>query len=250
VSVVSLANNHAWDYGPGAFFESLRHLAEAGVHVAGASLKPGEAGEPVVTRVRGWSVAWLAVTDLWNQGERGVALAGPHIAFAHAARSAERVARARAEHDIVLVSYHGGKEYSEHVAPEARVVGSAVLAAGADAVIGHHPHVPQGVEWFGRQPLLYSLGNLVFGPHRGHPWTGRGFLARLTFRDAAAPSRRAALELELCPYRIVDGVPRLVGRADFGAFHRHQLRLNTVAGFSRTAPPDALGCMRIVPLAS
>jgi hypothetical protein len=68
-------------------------------------------------------------------------------------------------------------------------------------VIGHHPHVVQGVEWVGGRPIFYSLGNLLMRMHKDHPWTEFGFMARLEL------SRRGALKVEACPYRIFGITP-------------------------------------------
>src|SRR5262249_62113118 len=81
-----------------------------------------------------------------------------------------------------------------------RILRAAVLA-GADVVIGHHPHVTQGVGWVKGRPILYSLGNLLFRMHKDHPWTELGFMARLELTRGAAPVDYA------CPYRIFGITP-------------------------------------------
>jgi poly-gamma-glutamate capsule biosynthesis protein CapA/YwtB (metallophosphatase superfamily) len=243
IELVSVANNHAWDYGASGYFETLTHLESARVTYVGGSREPVDFTAPRSVSVRGWSTAWFAVTDIWNTGPDTARVAAPHVAFAHPAAVAHAVSEARARHDLVIVSYHGGAEYSEHIAREQREFARAVMAAGADAVIGHHPHVPQGVEWFGDRPVLHSLGNLVFNHHRDHAWTGRGFLARLRFAAGAAP------RVELCPYYITDGGPVTV-EADAGggeAFRRHLKRVGSYAGASDVGPPGEYGCMRVTP---
>jgi poly-gamma-glutamate capsule biosynthesis protein CapA/YwtB (metallophosphatase superfamily) len=242
IELVSVANNHAWDYGKSAFLESLQHLAHAGVAYTGGSRSDGGAFEPQRIVVRGWSTAWFAVTDIWNSGIEGEPEAEPHVAFARSGAVLGAIERARSKYDLVLVSYHGGCEYSEHIAREQRAFARAAMAAGADAVIGHHPHVPQGVEWFEERPVLYSLGNLVFNQHRDHAWTGRGFLARMTFVP------RKPVRLELCPYRITEEGPVAAFAdvpPDFGAYERYLRRVTAYAGFSDIGVPDAQGCMLV-----
>jgi poly-gamma-glutamate synthesis protein (capsule biosynthesis protein) len=107
-----------------------------------------------------------------------------------------RAARAAPGVDAVVVSYHGGGEYIEAPMPRARVVARAAIDAGADAFLGHHPHVVQGVEIRRGRPIFYSLGNLLMRPNERHPETALGALARLRLR------RRAPPEIELCPVRI------------------------------------------------
>lgn len=244
IQLVSFSNNHVWDYGRPAFFETLQHLDEAGVHYVGASSRQGDAQKPRTLSIEGWSVAWLAVTDVWNAGQGARRQADGHVAFADVDEVCDAVKTARSQHDAVLVSYHGGKEYTQHVAKEPRAFARAVLQAGADAVIGHHPHVPQGVEWVRERPALYSLGNLRFERHGDHPWTSRGYLAQLTFADDEAP------HLTLCPYRIDDDGPAPVTPDEprgLSAEHyrRHFIRITSFAGFSEVGELDDRGCFSV-----
>ena len=147
----------------------------------------------------------------------------------------------------VLVSYHGGREYSDVPAQEPLDVAKAVMAAGADAMLGHHPHVPQGIGWFGDRPAIYSLGNLVFGKYRDDEWTARSFVARLTF----GADRR--IELAACPYIIDGGVPKLAAGSGWSgwetAFRAYLRRSSSYASIAGTevGSPDELGCLPVHP---
>ncbi len=241
--VVSVANNHIWDYGERGFLETLDALEGAGVRYAGASRRPGEQYRPTVLSVNGWSIALFAVTHVWNPGDFRGHEADERVAWANAAPLTAEIRRARAEHDLVLVSYHGGREYSDVPAQEPLDFAKAVMDAGADAVLAHHPHVPQGVGWFEQRPVFYSLGNFVFGKHRDVPWTARGFVARLTFKADRS------VEAAACPYRIEQGVPRRADTATWpgwdGTFRTHLRRTSSFAGVSGTevGTPDEDGCL-------
>jgi hypothetical protein len=198
--MVSVANNHMWDFGKRALLETLEHLEAAGIAYAGASRKPGRAYQPVVLRVRDWSIALFAVTHIWNQPPYRKHPGRFHVAWADYSRLHRSLKRARREHDVVLVSYHGGGEYIDRQLPVTRQFAAAVMRAGVDALIGHHPHVTQGVQFHGARPVLFSLGNLVFEPFVSTE-TKRGFMARLVF-DRARPGQPAAVQL--CPYWIGD----------------------------------------------
>lgn len=198
IDIVSVANNHSWDYGLEGFSQTLDNLNIAHVHYAGGSLKRNEQYHPTVLKVGGWSVALFAVTEVWNPGAFERHEGRDYVAWADIEKLRPELARARKENDVVLVSYHGGKEYQENPSVEQIVFSRAVMALGVDAVIGHHPHVPQSVAWFGDRPAFYSLGNLVFGVHRDHEWAGRSYLARLTFFSNG--KRR----VEACPF-VIDG---------------------------------------------
>jgi len=242
--VVSVANNHAWDYERRGFLDTLTALEGAGVPFAGGSRLPGSQYEPVVLTVKGWSVALFAVTHLWNPGGFANHEAREHVAWADDPRLLQALRAARKTHDLVLVSYHGGKEYVENAAQEPLDFARSVMAAGADAVLAHHPHVPQGVGWYEGRPIFYSLGNLVFGRHRDHPWTGRGYLARLTFM----PDKR--VEVAACPYLIDKSLPHLaIEPAAQQMVVRYLRRASTFASAVGTdvRAVDEQGCFELVP---
>lgn len=245
--VVSVANNHVWDYGERGFLETLDALERARVRYAGASRTPGEQYRPAVLTVKGWSIALFAVTHVWNPGEFETHDAVDRVAWADAGVLAREIRRARAEHDLVLVSYHGGREYADTPAQEPLDVARAVMDAGADALLAHHPHVPQGIGWFGGRPAFYSLGNLVFGKHRDHAWTARGFVARLRITE------HRSIEVAACAYLIEQGVPRRAANGAWpgweDALRRYLRKSSSYAGVAGTevGAADADGCLPVRP---
>jgi len=168
----NVANNHAMDAGAVGFVETTRHLAEAQVHVVGTdslpALVPLPAGDTLA--ILGFSV--------FSAGPDARDLAG---LTRHVARTARRYAR-------VMVSLHMGAEgrdaqrtpdTPERFAGEDRgnpvAIARAAVAAGADLVIGHGPHVLRAVEWRGTSLVAYSLGNLAtYGPFSREPPLDRG----------------------------------------------------------------------------
>ncbi len=198
VNVVSIANNHAWDFGKGALFETLDHLAAKQIAFAGASKQRGRFYEPAVLRIKGFSIAVFAVTQIWNQPPFRKHPGRFHVAWANLAKLKGVLVEARKKHDVVLLSYHGQGEYIEHPMPGARRFVEGAMKTGLDAVIGHHPHVPRGVAFHDGRPAFYSLGNLVFEPWIS-PWARVGMLVRLTF-ERSSPGRPS--RIELCPYEI------------------------------------------------
>jgi poly-gamma-glutamate synthesis protein (capsule biosynthesis protein) len=244
--VVSTANNHAWDYGEPALLETLVHLDRAGIRHAGTGKDREEAWRPAVIDVGGFRVAVIAVTGIWNQGALSRHPADAFVARADADRIAEAVRGARAGADAVVVSYHGGAEYTDEPLAGTRAMLHAAVDAGADVVIGHHPHVIQGVEWYGGRPILYSLGNLLMRMHRDHAWTELGYLARITLRRGGPPG------VEACPFRIYGVEIRpFVGDRDRGAYERrffdHLRAISKGLGGVVVGEPGADGCARIEP---
>jgi poly-gamma-glutamate synthesis protein (capsule biosynthesis protein) len=249
ITVVSTANNHMWDYGRNAFLETLDHLDRAGVLYAGGGRTPKQAYGPVILDIKGFRVAVLAVTDIWNQGRLADHPGRYHVAIADPALLSEAVRAARAAPgvDAVVVSYHGGGEYIDGPMPRTRVIARAAIDAGADAVLGHHPHVVQGVEIRHGRPIFYSLGNFLMRTYQARPETALGMLARLRLRRGAPPSA------ELCPIR-AEGLTAIPLAADPQREDTEQAflaRLRRTRVHIRDAPdlgsfgPD--GCAPVIP---
>lgn len=156
--VVSLANNHALDYGELGLADTLRHVEAERLHAIGAGTTVARALREAVLTVRGVRIGFLAFTEKSNQHTAGAG-------YLARMRSAEaRVRALRPDVDVLLVSLHWGEQYELRPEPEQRRFARAILDAGADAILGHHPHVVQTVETYAGKPILYSLGNFVFGP--------------------------------------------------------------------------------------
>jgi poly-gamma-glutamate synthesis protein (capsule biosynthesis protein) len=159
--ILSIANNHIWDYGRPAFDDTIAILASSGVRAVGGGRTIDEARGPVVVTVRGTRIAYLAYTDILSASSQ----ATPTMSGANrydAMRMAEDIARARMRADVVVVSFHTGTEYEPyHNATQERIY-RAAIDAGADLIVGHHPHVVQDIERYKNKWIVYSLGNFIF----------------------------------------------------------------------------------------
>jgi len=246
VSVVSTANNHAWDYGKRALFETIDNLKRAGVPFAGTGPDQDAAYAPVVLRVKERSIALFAVTQIWNPGAFSTHEGRNYVAWADVARLRPLIERARREHDFVLVSYHGGAEYVHAPPPQQRAFATAMMALGIDALIGHHPHVPHGIGFYEGRPTIYSLGNFVFAGHDVKPWTKSTFFARLTLQKGAPAV------LDACPIAIDGHRPRSYDvereRLAIERVRLHVVETSASVGGANVAQPDELGCLRVTPL--
>jgi poly-gamma-glutamate capsule biosynthesis protein CapA/YwtB (metallophosphatase superfamily) len=243
--IVSTANNHAWDYGKPALDSTMTELERVGVRYAGSEKTAGDAQyRPAELEVGGYRIAIFAVTEIWNQGEFQLHAGRKYVAWADLEKLEPQLERARRENDLVFVSYHGGGEYVDVPMTWTKKFVKRVMALGVDAVIGHHPHVPQGVAWAEERPILYSLGNLVFLPNE-HRWTATSFLAKLIFH------RDGRREVLACPYNLIEQEPRPFGgkaRAfHFDGFARRLASTSRGLGGTEVAEPDADGCLRLTP---
>ncbi len=244
ISVVSTANNHAWDYTKRGLFETLANLDRVGIAHVGTAREEADIYRPLLVRVNGLTLAFFAVTQVWNLGVFAEEDARHYVAWADIARLHDALAEARATADFVIVSYHGGEEYIDVPLKSSRAFVSDVIAAGADVVIGHHPHVPQGVGWVLGKPVFYSLGNLVFDGRAELAWTRASFLAKLRLK------RGEPIEVSACPY-VIDGhepvaLPPNDPRAN--ALLNRLRSTSTATGGVRLGEPDSVGCVPVAPL--
>ena len=243
VSLVSTANNHAWDFGKSALFETIANLERAGIPFAGTGRDSEQAYKPVVLRVKGRRIALFAVTQVWNQPPFEAHEGKDFVAWANVEKLKAGIEQARRENDFVLLSYHGGEEYVDAPVERTRRFVKEVMALGIDAFIGHHPHVPQGIGWVNGRPVVYSLGNFVFAGHDEQPWTKQSFFARITLRKGAKA------EVAACPFALDGHRPRSLDpqREAYGIqrMRLHLLNTSTSVGGSNIANPDALGCLPV-----
>ena len=189
--VMSVASNHSIDFGRAALLRTLELLDGAGILRCGAGTTLDEAHRPALVTKNGLSVAFLAYCSLYMPGweaapdRSGIATVHVETAYKPHPRIHEvpgspaitlnfpdavdrdrvvadiRAARTRA--DLVVVSWHWGvSEGYRLLVPYQLELGHAALDAGADLLIGHHPHMLQGVEIYNGKPLFYSLGNFAF----------------------------------------------------------------------------------------
>jgi poly-gamma-glutamate synthesis protein (capsule biosynthesis protein) len=117
------------------------------------------------------------------------------------------------------------------------------MAAGVDVVIGHHPHVPQGIGWYADRPVFYSLGNLVFDGQQDRIWTRYGMLARLELEPDHG------IGVSACPYVIEGYTPKPLARGSSdGERFRRNLRLwSTSVGGTSLGAADEDGCYAVSP---
>jgi poly-gamma-glutamate capsule biosynthesis protein CapA/YwtB (metallophosphatase superfamily) len=201
---VTLANNHALDYGFDALADTLEHLAGAGIAAVGAGPDLARARRPASLAAGGLQVTVLGVTD--HPPDFAAGPGRPGVAFADLHRRVpdwllETVRAADAE--VVLVTPHWGPNMTSAPVGHVRRAAAALVEAGATLVAGHSAHVPHGVA----RPVLYDLGDFL-DDYRVDPklHNDLGLLFLVTL-DGRGPVRLEALplKLEFCHTRLATG---------------------------------------------
>jgi len=180
IDVVSFANNHSRNQGALGIQTTISLLKKNAIASAGAGLSSAEAYAPRYLRAGDLPVAVLAYT--YNERAPTTPRSTPTVAGMDIGRMQAAVRVAKAKKNFVIVSMHAGTEYTLTQTSQQTCFAHAAIDAGADLVVGHHPHWVQGVEKYKGKPILYSLGNLVFD----QPWsleTQQGAVAVVTVAD-------------------------------------------------------------------
>ncbi len=160
IDIVTLANNHAMDYEEPGLVETLETLEKAGIHAVGAGRDLQEARRPEIIEVKGQRIAYFGYYDAdFHKAEAGVAGTNPR----YDQRVAADIQAVRDQVDWVVVNYHWGVELAKYPGDWQTELARFTIDQGADLVVGHHPHVLQGAEIYKGRPIVYSLGNFIFG---------------------------------------------------------------------------------------
>lgn len=188
-SLFTLANNHSLDMGHAGFAESKAHLDAAGIPSVGQQLYVNE-DSMYTKQIGGATIAFFALDDT--------------IVPVDVSDAEERVRALDERADYTVVTIHWGQEYQPLSHPRQRALAYALIDAGADAVIGHHPHVVQEMEVYNGAPIFYSLGNFVFDQYFSEP-TQQGLAAGLVFtpqetRAYVFPLESTRSQVRLMPY--------------------------------------------------
>ena len=161
---VSLANNHSGDFGKAAFAEQLALMDKAGLPYFGGGRDATAAHAPWIVERNGVRIALLGYVEFKprsfeaDASRPGVAWSGEDDDVIEDIIAARRVHRA----DIVIPFMHWGWEDEPDPSPRLRAFARRMIDAGADMVVGGHPHVTQGAEYYRGKPIIYSLGNFLF----------------------------------------------------------------------------------------
>ncbi|MBP3542711.1 MAG: CapA family protein [Lachnospiraceae bacterium] len=218
MDVVSLANNHALDYGHDALMDSFEALEKEGIRYVGAGENYERAKKLEIIEAGGMKIGILAASRVIPVAEWNAGTARPGMFTTYDPTAIlQEIEAGKKNCDVLLVYVHWGEEKAEF--PEEYQVNMArqYIDAGADAVIGSHPHVMQGIEYYKDKIIAYSLGNYIFSAR-----TGNTAMLRLTFKEDGTQAAQlvsvdaSAFPLDAMPYERQDEFFRYMESISFG----------------------------------
>jgi poly-gamma-glutamate synthesis protein (capsule biosynthesis protein) len=188
VSGVCLANDHAMDYGAQGLEETLNVLRGVKMGACGAGSNRHAAGQPMVLKAPGGAgVALLSFSDVGPESYAAGEDTPGINAVSTLEELGEAVSAAAGAAPYVVVFFHWGEKGGREITSRQREIAYVCARAGADLVVGCHPHVVQGIEIVEGAPVIYSLGDLLYN---GRDGSGEGLVASCRFDDGALRSLR------------------------------------------------------------
>lgn len=162
--IVTLANNHILDYGTDALLDTCTLLDQAGIRRVGAGANLDEAKKLEVMETKGKRIGFLAASRVIPVSSWAAGKSHPGVLTTYdPAILLQEIKAAKEQCDYLVVYIHWGIEKNMEPEEYQRTLARQYIDAGADLVVGSHPHVLQGIEYYKKKPILYSLGNFVFG---------------------------------------------------------------------------------------
>ena len=178
--VVQFANNHCLDWGPDAFVATLNNLEEYGIKYCGAGRNLAEARKPAILEREGVRFAFLSYSSIYKWGNNALNhrpglvsiriepfYEAPHVNKEEMEAMIDDIKCAKKNADVVIIADHWGMSAGYTIDVVQKAIGHTAIDAGADLVIGTHPHVPQGIEIYKEKIILYSVPNFVFDGWQG-----------------------------------------------------------------------------------
>lgn len=168
IGIVSLANNHIYDCAMPGLLETIRILDELGIYHTGAGWKK-EHIEPVIINHHGTKIGFLAYVDK-STNPKTEDYPGLLINYLIPEQVLADIKKIRSHTDKIICSIHWGNDYSNFYSGKQQRLAHEIIDAGADIIMGHHPHTIQTYEVYNNKIIFYSLGQLCFGDFT---WEGR-----------------------------------------------------------------------------
>ena len=190
IDVVSTANNHALDAGVAGLKDTLTSLSQVSLPAVGSGKNLASARLPFITEKYGIRLGFLAYTMSENSGDSSYAKPNrAGVMPTDLSLIQEDIQKLRPKVDYIILSFHWGLNDSKKPPFWVRNLARKSIEFGADIILGHHPHFPQGIEIYQNKPIIYCLGNFIFG--HNHPFWTDNFLAKFIF----TPNQLKSIEI-------------------------------------------------------
>ena len=159
--ILSLANNHLYDWGPDALLDTISRLNNYNIQTVGAGYDQNQAYRPIILDIDNYKIAFLAASDIPPKNAAATQ-EKPGIAWLSSTLIEQEIMNIKNQVDLIVLSLHSGNEYLQLASDKQKTLYRQFIDAGADLIIGHHPHVIQEVENYNHGFIFYSLGNFIF----------------------------------------------------------------------------------------
>ncbi len=207
-----LANNHTFDCGEAGFSDTVKVLEANHIAYAGAGEDLAAARKALVIEKNGLRIGVFSLSE--GEDEKGATPVSAGVRPWEVDLLADEIAAAKEKFDFVIVSAHCGLEYQPYPSFYVWEAFQKLAAAGADLIVGHHPHVPQGMNRFGQTPVFFSLGNFGFYQPTDLFYRKIGYYLEIELDG------KAQLRVKPVPYRIADdGLHLLTAEESASFFH-------------------------------
>ena len=202
IDVLGLANNHILDYGYNGLLDTINHIDNTGIKRVGAGKNKADAMKPVIIENEGFKIGILSASRVvpdvaWYATGQRPGLIGAYDV--HIEGLLNEIKKSKNDVDLVVLSIHWGIEKDPEPKAQDVVLAKKLIDGGVDIIMGHHPHVLQGIEVYKGKPIFYSLGNFVFGT-KGE-FTSNTMIAQVNLIDGKMNN------IEIIPFQIEGGRP-------------------------------------------
>jgi hypothetical protein len=207
LNLACLANNHTMDFGIDGLKRTMSVLSRNNISSIGSSLTQEEMFKPFYFEREGYRLGIINVSE----GEEGKAnSSGIGVAPINLLALKERLEKLKTEVDFIVLIVHAGREYLRTPPPYIQEIYHQLVDFGANLIVGHHPHVYQGIEIYKNSPIFYSLGNFLFYYESLSQYQQLGFFLRCSFRDSQI------FRIQVIPYSISNtGMKLITNKNDF-----------------------------------
>jgi poly-gamma-glutamate synthesis protein (capsule biosynthesis protein) len=215
-TIAALANNHVCDYGIGGMNDTIKNLEDNGIVTIGAGNNESDAHNGTTQTINGRKITVINYMDSNNFKEYSYDVlpyangSAPGYSAYDLEDAKKQIAEARGNgSELVIIYLHFGNEYSTSPNDDQVKIAHDLIDAGADVVIGAHPHVPQGIEMYKGKPICYSMGNFIFD--QSNPETHIGYFVTIELVNDTGV-------LTVYPVNIIGYLPYFMSPDDGKAF--------------------------------